>query len=479
MGITLQELTTPMKLDASGFDKGLKSISAGILGVAAVVGGAIAGMAKLTFDWANDVDGLGDVVDGTTEQIAAMAFVARKSGVGVEAFTKANVLMEKSLVKTDGSLDTIGKKLEEYGISVKDNNGAVKDQTKLTQEVADKYKSLSTAQERVNFLTEIYGKQGADLIDFFDTLNSEGGISAVEEKVKRLGLAIDPTRYENFNRNLEELKLIGTGLAVTFTEKLMPVLEGALQYVTDFAEMPLEEKLSHLADPLKGLFNLTDAFKRGAAETDWKALSDDIAGRINNIDWNLAGQYVRQGISNVLQGIESIVTEIDWKALGDATGNALKGMVAGLAGYPDWNSFTKGIDDKIDAAFEHVRNYTMEDFKKDWAKFIEGLKTAWQNFIQWANEEAAKTPGRNVQGGWQPPTSVNPTGRASGGDVIAGQPYDVVEFDKPETFIPAVNGKIVDSQKLGGSTVDPKAIGKEVGRELERLLPTIVALARA
>lgn len=475
MGIRLQELIVPFKADTSGF---AKAVTGGVLATVAAVGTAMVSAFVATEKWAGELDSLGDVVDGTTSQIAALTFVARKSGVGVETFTKANLFMEKSLVKTDGSLDVVGKKMAEYGINVKDSNGNVKQQASLIQEVANKYATLSTQQEKVNFLTEIYGKQGADLIDYFDTLNGEGGISAVEDKVKRLGLAIDPSRYEMFNRNLEELKLIGTGLAVTFTEKLMPVLEGALQYVTDFAEMPLEEKLSHLADPLKGLFNLTDAFKRGAAETDWKALSDDIAGRINNIDWNLAGQYVRQGISNVLQGIETIVSDIDWKALGDATGNALKGMVAGLAGYPDWNSFTKGISDKIDAAFDRVRNYTMEDFKSDWAKFIDGLKNAWQNFIEWANNEAAKTPGRNVQGGWQAPTATNNTGRASGGAVTAGQSYNVVEFNKPEVFTPAVNGRI--SAKSDNTVpINEDAIGKAVGKYIEKLIPVIVATARA
>jgi len=234
MTIALQDLKSTFSLDSNPLKAGAKLA---VAGVAAVVAGITIAV-KATMDWAKDLDSLGDVMDGTTDGLAALGFVARKSGVGVDAVAKANVLLNKSLLKSNGTLDVAGKKLKEYGIDVKDANGNVKDSVQLTDEIAQKYAELGTQQERVNFLTEIYGKSGAQMVDFFDTLVAEGGIDKVTQKVKKFGLAVDPARYEKFNRNLEELKLIGLGLAVSFTEKVMPILEGFLNWFGQAADNP-------------------------------------------------------------------------------------------------------------------------------------------------------------------------------------------------------------------------------------------------
>lgn len=475
----LEALEVPLNLSKKGFDIGIAGAIAGVTALAGVVGGMI----KITFDWANGLDKLGDVMGGTNEEIAAMAFVAKKSGVGVEKFAQANVILEKGLLNVWGGLDKTGTALYQYGINVKNANGTVKTQTQLTDEIAKKYASLATQQEKVNFLTEIYGKSGAELVDFFDTLNGEGGISAVEDKVKRLGLAIDPARFEMFNRNLEELKLIGTGIAVSFTEKLMPSLEGLLGWATDFINAPIAEKLSMLADPLKLLFNFSDWFKRSVEEVDWTGLSQELAARIQSVDWANVGSYVREGVKNVIQGIVTIVSEIDWQALANSTGAALKGMVAGLSGYPDWNSFATDFNSKLNHAFDHARNYSMKDFQSDWAKFIDGLKEAFQTFLDWANNQANMTPGRNVTGGFNTTSTGGNTGnnknnkRASGGAVIAGQTYDVAEFSQPEKFTPTQSGRV--DPVSNAVVIDEEKIGKAVARHMNLLFPAMIALAKA
>ncbi len=118
-----------------------------------------------------------------------------------------------------------GKKLAEFGINAFDVNGKVKDQATLFKEISDKYNALGTQTERVNLLTEIFGKSGAGLIDVFDTIAGEGGLAKTTEKVTKFGLAIDPDKYEKFQRNLEEIKLAGLGLAVSVVDQLMPAVQ--------------------------------------------------------------------------------------------------------------------------------------------------------------------------------------------------------------------------------------------------------------
>jgi hypothetical protein len=328
--MNLETLIVPLKLDKSGFQDALKGVT---VAVAAGVGAVAAGMAvavKATMDWANDLDQLGDVMDGTNKDFAAIAFVARKSGVGVDALTKANIILEKGLLKVDGTLDTTGKQLKEYGIDVKDANGEVKNSVQLTDEIAAKYAKLGTQQERINFLTEIYGKSGAQMVDFFDTLNSEGGISAVTKKVEALGLAIDPTRYEQFNRNLEELKLIGLGLAVSFTEMIMPALEGFLGKVTEIAQSPKFKEITGKAKEMFAALLGGDTKKFGELAGELAGeLDEGLAGMIDGVDWAKHGASLSKSISNMLKGAGD---GVDVPKSMTSLASALNNFVGGLFG---------------------------------------------------------------------------------------------------------------------------------------------------
>src|SRR5574341_1071933 len=234
MTIKLQDLVSEIKLEdklspnTKGILNALKGVAAGAGLFTAAVGAITVGFGKMvdiTFDWANRMDSVQDIMGGTTEQAAAFNFVLDKSGTDVNTFTQGMTILEKGLVAADGSLDTTGKKLSEFGINVLDANGKVKDQAGLISEISNKYNQFGTQQERVNFLTEVFGKSGANLIDVFDTLAAEGGLDAVTQKGKDLGLVIDPDKYEEFQRNLNEIKLGGQALAIIVIDKLMPALE--------------------------------------------------------------------------------------------------------------------------------------------------------------------------------------------------------------------------------------------------------------
>ena len=480
----LEKLVLPLEVADKKFNLGLAGAIAGVGALLGAMGAAI----KMTFDWAESLDQIGDVMDVTNEQAAAFGFIARKSGVATETFTKAVVIMSKGLVKADGTLDTVGKGLESWGINVKDVNGKLKSQTALVADISKKYGTFSTQQEKVNFLTEVFGRSGAELIDFFDVMAKEGGIDAVTEKVKRFGLVIDPARYEQFSRNLEELKLIGTGLAVTFTEKLMPALETMMTWFGNLAAQSPEENFTMIKntvhDLFAGLFNLTDAFKRGVGEIDWAGLSQDLADGINNIDWVVVGLYIRTGVKNILDGLYTIISEIDWAALAVSTGTAVQELTAGLYGYANFEALAMDFNNGFASLFGYDTAGAWEQLKTDFTNgalaigdplvalgdsIIKWWTQLWIDFDMGANalgetligmyNTAAEWIGKivglinlipginniglgNTMGKSTPPDAGGMGRRASGGAVIAGQQYQVAEFNRPETFTPSTNGRV-------------------------------------
>lgn len=325
--MNLETLVLPLQVSSSAFNSALKVATAGVAAAVAAMGLAI----KATFDWANDLDKLGDVMGGTNTELAALNFVARKSGVSVDALAKGTVILSKGLVDAKGKLDTTGKALKEWGVNVFDANGALKDQTTLMGDIATKYGEFSTQQEKVNFLTEVFGRSGAELVDFFDTLAAEGGIDAVTKKVEALGLAIDPNRYEQFNRNLEEMKLIGLGLAVGFTEHLMPAFEAVSKWALTEGIPAIKKFGKEVGSAFDkgGVLGVADMLLDKFDDIDFTAASQKLIDGINSIDWSQAGMDFSALVSRIGQSLSEAFGEGDAGGVGNALASALNNFIAG------------------------------------------------------------------------------------------------------------------------------------------------------
>jgi hypothetical protein len=386
MAIKLQDLKSTFSLDTNPLQAGAKLA---LVGVGALVAG-IGIAAKLTMDWAADLDSLGDVMDGSNEKFAAMAFVARKSGVGVDALAKAGAKLNAGLLKQNGTLDVLGKKLKDYGISVKDANGNVKDSVQLTDEITKKYSELGTVQERVNFLTDIYGKQGKDLVDFFDTLAAEGGIDAVTEKVKALGLAIDPARYEQFNRNLEELKLVGLGLAVSFTEKIMPAVEGFLKLISN----PKAISVSKIVDWAENtvsvwMVEMARGIENWANSDAPDQLTNSIVSWIDNIG-NDDGTKSKLVIAAQRLGKSLIdaIKEIDWADIDAALDRLDEKILKSfdeldaniIATFDEWDAAILAKFDEWDAAINSKADAALKDLD---LAFVNWSMSTWNTIKTW------------------------------------------------------------------------------------------------
>src|SRR5574341_1689702 len=107
MTIKLQDLVSEIKLEdklspnTKGILNALKGVAAGAGLVTAAVGAITVGFGKMvdiTFDWANRMDSVQDIMGGTTEQAAAFNFVLDKSGTDVNTFTQGMTILEKGLV---------------------------------------------------------------------------------------------------------------------------------------------------------------------------------------------------------------------------------------------------------------------------------------------------------------------------------------------------------------------------------------------
>jgi hypothetical protein len=314
----LEGLVIPVSFNTALLSKGVDIITD-------LIGDAV----SATFEWADGMDALGDATGMTSDQTAAWSFVAKKAGVDVGTLANSTVILQKGLFDSEGQLSSTGKALEDFGVSLYDANGNVKDQNSLLKDIGDRYAKFGTQTERIDFLTNIFGKSGANLVDVFDTLATEGGIDSVTDKVKSLGLAIDSDRYEQFNRSLEELKLAGTGLAVQLTEALMPAFESVLQWAQQFAGMTPEQIFMRMTDIISAL---PEKFSEWAKSVNWEQVSSDLIDGINGVDWNGIGVWVGESAQFIADGLVTIFSGIDWAGVFGSIGTAFMEFSTGLVG---------------------------------------------------------------------------------------------------------------------------------------------------
>lgn len=337
----LEKLVIPI-----GFDMGL--LLEGVKAIEGLISGAI----DRTQQWAEDMDALGDVTGMSTDKLAAWSFVTKKAGLDGDTFTTAVTMMSKGLLDSEGELSTTGKALQDFGVDVLDAGGKVRDQSELMNDIAKRYAEFGTQTERVDFLTNVFGRSGAKLVDVFDTLSKEGGIDQVKKKVESLGLVLDPDQYEEFQRNLNEVDLTFTGLANAFTGPLLSGAEKLLQTFTAWVQSPwVADGIRKIGETLGTLVTdianrdwsklwgdiqnllpnldpvaLTQRFEDWIASVDWNQISTTFAIWIMTVDWAGATKAAIDSTVNILQALIDLVGRTNWSLLGDAIKSALTGI---------------------------------------------------------------------------------------------------------------------------------------------------------
>lgn len=368
----LEKLTIPIGFDTALLLDGIKAIT-----------GLITGAVERTQEWAEELDQLGDVTGMSTDKLAAWSFVAKKAGVEIDTLSNATVIMSKGLLDSTGELSTTGKALDDFGVSVLDAGGNVRSQSDLMNDIAKKYAEFGTQTERVDFLTNVFGRSGAGLIDVFDTLAKEGGIDNVINKVDALGLTLNADPYEDFQRNLNEIDMTFTGLSNAFTGPLLPGASELLKTFTGWLQTPwVSDAIGDIGEKLG---TLASGIAAGIQTGNWDAFFADfqaftgidiqplVDGLMGISDW-----AINEGIPKWNQFVENTKTGMaDFQASSQVETTAIK---------QHWNELLTAIGQRFDIVFGGGKS-VMIDFKQVGITALQlidivlvGLTKSWQFF---------------------------------------------------------------------------------------------------
>ena len=110
-----------------------------------------------------------------------------------------------------------------------------------------------------------------------------------------------------------------------------------------------------------------------------KALSDCLMGLWNSIDWAQAGKMVSDGITGILDTINTFLEETDWQQIGEDVATFIRSI--------DWNGIFDGLCEGIGAALGGL------------VSFLYGLiKDAWKSVVDWWHDVAYEDGEFTMQG---------------------------------------------------------------------------------
>ena len=238
-----------------------------------------------TLDFADNLSKLSQKTGISTDALYSLNAAAKLSDVEFESLSGSLSKFNKNIgAASEGSGDA-KKAFDSLGISVKNQDGTLKNSFEILGELADQFKDMPDGATKASTAMALFGKSGADLIPL---LNS--GRDSLREY---LGVMSDETgkSAEAFNDSFTKIHLASNALYMHFIKELSPTLkvisedlDNATKSGNGFKESlawfgsQIVEKTVETGYVLKGVFQNYGSYfnylKNIATGNDWRSELD-------------------------------------------------------------------------------------------------------------------------------------------------------------------------------------------------------------
>lgn len=203
---------------------------------------------------AGSVRNIQRVTGGTVGEVSDLRGAMQLAGVDADSTSSAFRIFSKHLSDASLDADKLSQMNSRLGGSITDANGALLPMSQLLPVVADKFKDMPNGVEKTALATELFGRNGTQLIPVLN--KGSAGMAELADKASQLGLVLDDqamTIFANAKTATREYDAALQGMKVTIGESLLPVLE-AFQDIYRKSLAPIFQEVSQL------LFDNRDKF---------------------------------------------------------------------------------------------------------------------------------------------------------------------------------------------------------------------------
>ncbi|MEE0897340.1 MAG: phage tail tape measure protein [Acutalibacteraceae bacterium] len=328
----------------------IEGVGRSLTGVSTAAAGVVAGLGAAAYkagQAADDLNTLSKVTGIGTEELQKYGYAADLVDVSVEAIAKSNKKLTKNAYAAANGSKSQAEAFKAIGVSVTDANGNLRDSEDIFQDVITNLGKMTNETERDALAQQLMGKSAAEL----NPLIEDGGktYKMVSDTLKKYDLDyVDQETLDKaneFNDQLDTMKLIGTVAFANISSQLAGYLAPALEKVVD----------------------LVGRFANWLSQLDPAVLT--VIGTIAGFVAILAPLLI--GIGKVATGISSIINLVN--LVGGATtalsAGPLLGIIAAVAAviaigvllYKNWDKIkaaAKALGDKIKNVWTSIKTAT-------------------------------------------------------------------------------------------------------------------------
>ena len=377
----------------------------------AMVGlGALTGATVMTInqtrEYADRVDDMSKQIGLSKKGFQEWDYIIKRFGGNIEGLKMGmKTLVTQTINANSGNKAAIAN-FQKLGISIKNNNGQLKNQEQLFEEVVAKLQKYPDGVAKAKLANDLFGRSGADLMPMFK--ENATAISELKTEMEKLGIVMSDEQIEAANTCSDNLETIQRGFGVitmSLGNELIPTVnELAKTLISNMPQIKATvvpvfkavasavkfviENINVLLPVASGLLSTFLAYQGiSKAITTIKTLKDTIAA-VN----------VVQGIWNALM----LANPIGLIAVGVGV---LVGGIALLVA--NWDKVTKAVKTAIDAMKSflklqpsEVKTVTKNPDAKPQIKYVvDSRGKAWdKNQYQIKNGQAVKINGSHANG---------------------------------------------------------------------------------
>ena len=328
----------------------IEGVGRSLTGVSTAAAGVVAGLGAAAYkagQAADDLNTLSKVTGIGTEELQKYGYAADLVDVSVEAIAKSNKKLTKNAYAAANGSKSQAEAFKAIGVSVTDANGNLRDSEDIFQDVITNLGKMTNETERDALAQQLMGKSAAEL----NPLIEDGGetYKMVADTLKKYDLDyVDQATLDKanqFNDQLDTMKLIGTVAFANISSQLAGYLAPALEKVVD----------------------LVGKFAKWLSQLSPETLT--VIGTIAGLVAILAPLLIT--IGKLATGISSIINLVN--LVGGATTalslGPMVGIVAGIAAviaigvllYKNWDKIkaaAKALGDKIKNVWTSIKTAT-------------------------------------------------------------------------------------------------------------------------
>lgn len=328
----------------------IEGVGRSLTGVSTAAAGVVAGLGAAAYkagQTADDLNTLSKVTGIGTEELQKYGYAADLVDVSVEAIAKSNKKLTKNAYAAANGSKSQAEAFKAIGVSVTDANGNLRDSEDIFQDVITNLGKMTNETERDALAQQLMGKSAAEL----NPLIEDGGktYKMVSDTLKKYDLDyVDQETLDKaneFNDQLDTMKLIGTVAFANISSQLAGYLAPALEKVVD----------------------LVGRFANWLSDLDPAVLT--VIGTIAGFVAILAPLLI--GIGKVAMGISSIINLVN--LVGGATTALSLGPMVGIVAaigaaiaigvllYKNWDKIkaaAKALGDKIKSVWTSIKTAT-------------------------------------------------------------------------------------------------------------------------